>query len=344
MPNTAQGHNWKFQFAKQDAEGTAETTADYQVPSFGGTILPVQQTQQYEVADGNPYRPGLFKLEGHVEGSPILPSFPDSGGMLSYLHLGTDTITGAADPWTHDLTRAATQPWATFWVHKPEPAGTYDIDQWFDCRVKAVEIQGEQGQPIRLASEILGKRASNDASAPTVTTTNVLDGTEKHHSMVGAVLDLDLDTTPAATQIRNVTSFTVRMDYPNLTFLQTDEFRPRYVDQGLWEVSFSADLILEDYASYKNTFFGSKTATGQDLSQTFPAGALDFTLTTAPTADANRTLQIQIPAMYFTATPPEPDISGAGLRVSLAGTLKQPAAGEPITVTYLNDVSVAYSA
>ncbi len=342
MPGLAFGHKFEIAVAKQTAEGTPATTADYSIPVFSGIMNPGEERAQHDATGPEAYRPGSFKKRADAGGSPVFGCFPNSLGRLAFGHLGSDTVTGSVDPWTHTMIRADNMPWETIWAKRPKVDGTFQWDRFEDAFFKSLEWQWATGMPLRVATEILAKKGRVDVAAPTVTTTNKYDNAEKWHHSIASTLKLDLDTTPAATQIRNVQSFTLRAAYADATLEQTDELHPRFRDLGLWSTGFSADVLLEDYAAYKATFFGSKTATDVPQSGTILVGAIDFTIDVGPAADANRTLQFLLPAQEFFLTPPEVDPSGKGLRATLTAALAKPASGEPFTLKLKNALSAAY--
>ena len=343
MPNTALGTLYRLGIAKNAAEGTAAGTATYDIQLYSGDVHPSEVRNRHEATDTLGYRRGGYKSRAHVEGSPVFPSFPDAVGLLLTGHFGADTIAGTVDPYSHVITRS-NPLWHTVWMARPKNDATVSWERHDDVLIKAVELRGTAGNPIQVACELLGKSSEATVSAPTITTTNRLDNTGPYHTMIGATLDLDLDATPGTTQVRNISSFTLRFAYDNMDLIQTDELTPRFQDRGLWMVGFSADIVLADYTEYLNTFFGSKTASAQANSQSIVRGAIDFTLPVGPSADADRTLQAVCPALEFSLTPPEPDVSGAAVTATLTAELQHPASGEPATVTLKNAVSTSYAA
>lgn len=343
MPNVATGHRYKVAIAKQTAEGTPATSPDYIIPAYSGGLAPVQNRQRHEVADGNAYRPGGFIQRAHVEGSVELACFPNSIGRILMGHLASDTLSGIADPWTHTMVRADNQPWHTVWIARPKPDATLHWDRFEDCLIPSIEFGWAAGVPLRCSVRIVGKAAvGNLAAAPAGGVENKLDNSEVFYTAIGSVLNLDLDATPAVTRVRNIESFTMRFAYEGLELVQTDELTPRFRDSGLWTVGFSADALLENYESYLATFFGSKSAAAAALSGTIVSGSLDFLFNTAPTVNANRTLQVKLPALEYAVTAPDIDASGRGVRVGLTAEVQRPAAGDPLTTILKNAVSTAY--
>src|SRR5438552_371334 len=101
------GHKYTFGLAKQTAEGSAATTAEYKIPVYSSTLVPVQTRTPLEIADGTAFSPGEYISEAHIEGPTEWGAFPASLPRLVAAHLGavSDTVTGAGDPYTHTLIR-----------------------------------------------------------------------------------------------------------------------------------------------------------------------------------------------------------------------------------------------
>lgn len=343
MADLAIGSQYRVAFGKQSAEGTAATTADYQVPVYSGLIQETETRNRHEATDTLAYRRGGYKSEAHVEGTITFPSLPRSGARLTNGFLGVDTVTGAGDPYTHTLTPGTPQ-WFTFWVARPESDGTFTWFKYEDCTIKAIEWQGTAGNPVQMAVEVVGKKGTGALSggAPTITVTEVLDtaGTDPWHTMIGSTLSLDLDATPATTQVRNITALTVRIARPNLSLIQTDELAPRYRSLGLYEVGFSCDALLTDaYTALLAAKYGSKTASDAAQSGTIVRGAAKFLLANGPAANANRTLELRLPSQEMDFEAPDPDVSGAEVRGNITGMVHAPASGETFTAVFLNSVS-----
>jgi hypothetical protein len=345
MPDVLQGHRHKVALAKQSAEGTAATTAEYQIPIYGGLLLPVEERTDYEVAQGDAYRPGQFKSKAWGEGTIEFATFPQSIGRLLTGHFGLDTVSGAGDPRTHTITFNNAPHWNTLWVARPLTASTHEWDRFIDCLFRSVEIQYVSGQLLRARVDLLSKKARVKVSAPTITTTEVLDSAAQRYTWASPTLKLDLDATPAVTTITNIASFTLHFGFDGGTYEQTTELNPDYRDLGLWVVSMSAEILVQNWNEYYVAFFGSEAPSADtDQSGIVVRGAADLTLNIGPPTDANRLLQFQLPAMEFSITAPEPDISGKGLRATLTGRLQKPPSGEPVTAVLKNALSASYSA
>jgi hypothetical protein len=342
MPgDVIQGHRYSVAVAKQSAQGTPATVADYTIPASAIDLLPRETREDFESLDGNAYNPGQFKSRADGSGSIDFFSFPDSIGRLVTASLGSDTVTGGSDPWTHTMVSNNTPQWLTIWVNRPLAGASNEWDRYADCLIRAVDLQWASGKLLMTHCEILAMKARTKATAPTGGVTNVLNATANKYIWSAPTLKMDFAATPAVTPIDNLTSFVLHFGYDNASFEQTDQLTPSYRDLGRWNVSLSADFLIQDWAAYYATNFGALApAANTDQSQLVLSGSLDFLIGTDP-VNANRTLQAQVPAMEFSITPPPPDPSGKGLRASLTGKLEKPASGQPLTIIAKNAVSAA---
>src|SRR5262245_2572832 len=317
MPDVLQGHRFQIAIAKQTAEGTAASTAEYAIPGSALDLLPREERVDYESLDGNAFNPGQYKSRSDVSGSVDLFSMPASLGRLITSALGQDTVTGGSDPFTHTMVSNNAPLWNTIWINRPLAGGSSEWDKYTDCLIKSVDLQYTSGRLLVAHLEVLGKKSTVKATAPTITTTEVLNAATPKHTWAAPTLKLDLNATPATTAITNLASFVLHFGYDDATFEQTDSLTPSYRDLGRWPVSLSADFIMQDWNAVYTTFYGALSpGANTDVSITVLAGALDFTIGTDP-VNTNRTLQIQVPAMEFAIEYPTPDPAGKGLRSSL---------------------------
>jgi hypothetical protein len=342
--NVIQGHTYLVAFAKQSAAGTPATTYDFITPIYGGLIKPSQDIQDFEVADGDPFRPGRYKQRGWAAGQIEFAAFPDSTARLIGAHLGADAKSGSSDPWTHVITRNVPQ-WMTFWTRRTLSDGSFKWDRYDDALVKGIDITSGNGEMLKCVADVLAVNATTDVTAPSGTATplgvtNILDNTGPWYTWLGGTLKFDVSATPAVTQVHNMESWTFHMGYDDAELVWTDQLVASFRDLGQWKVGLSGDFILQDYSFLNAVYYGAAApAANTTLQQSIPQGSLDFTIAVGPTADANRTMRIQAPALNFNSEYPDVDVSGKGLRASMTASLTKPASGEPVTVTIKNALS-----
>jgi hypothetical protein len=126
--------------------------------------------------------------------------------------------------------------------------------------------------------------------------------------------------------------------------MYAQNLNPDYLDLGLYDLAFSASVILPNWQYYNATYYGAK-APGANTAQssTVLSGSLLFTIQQEPVS-ANRTMVITMPSVLFEMTPVGPDPGGAGLVATLQGQLQDPGVGvEPITIAIKNAVATAFT-
>lgn len=341
MPDLLPSNRWKDSIGKQSAEGTPQTTQDYQIPVYASSLKAMESREDLSVIQGDSYVPGQFKTKAWGEGTVEWAMFPDSIGRLLTAHLGLDTKTGAGDPWTHTITQNATPQWCTLYVARPLTGGTYEYDQFADAHLKTCDIVYAAGTMPRAVTEIIAKKVTTKATSPTITVTNTLDVTGTNYSWVAPTFKMDLDATPATTTTAMLQSFTFHMGYDSADMLNTVALNPDYWDPGLWTCAFNGSFLMANWDAYYTSGFGTRTP-GANTAQSavIVRGSADVTLNLLP-VNANRTLQIQMPAIEMMIEAPEPSADGKGLTVSMAGALQKPPSGEPITFVLKNGVTAA---
>lgn len=338
MPFTATGSRFRFAVGKQTAESTVQAVPAFEVPRYEGDFGPSHDLREHETTDAGDMVQGLYVASAMWGGEVTVPSLPGSEGFLWFAHLGSDTVTGTTPNFTHTVKKAATKPYMTFYNMRPGVQGGTDLwERGVDGIVKAAEIQGTKGEPIKHKFEVIGKTYESGAAAPTPTTIQTIGTAGPYHTMIGSTLSYDFDSVTAA-QTRAIESFVIRSEYPDAEYIQTDEVFGRFVRFGKFKVGVSITMILQTYDEYRNTFFGS--ASGTTLSQATNTGTLDFTFPTGPTADVNRTLQCIVQTLrYEVDAAPAPDIGGDALRIDLTASMQTPPSGEPIQIVSKNSTA-----
>jgi hypothetical protein len=343
MPDLIASNRYKISLGKQVAETTAQTTQPYQIPVYASSLKPMETRTDYEVIQGDSYRPGQFKAKAWGEGTVEWAAFPDAGGLLIASHLGLDTKTGAGDPFTHTITQNNAPFWVTMYVARPLAGTSYEYDQYLDCLLKTCDIVYENGQMPKIVTDILAKKVTTKATAPTITLVKSLDTATERFSPFSPTFLFNLDTTPAAASVTSVQNFTFHMGYDSADFLSTVNLNPDYRDMQLWTVGFNGTFLMSDWNAYYTTFFGSLAPSANTpQSAIVVRGAVDVTLQIGPPTSAGRTLRITMPAVELNIEAPEPNNDGSGLSVSLTGALEKPPSGEPITFVLTNGVGTAY--
>lgn len=131
-------------------------------------------------------------------------------GICSYLSaymLGTSTIAGTIDPYTHTITRGSAE---RDWLTIDRQLNTTVIQRLIDCKIEKVTISGNSGRPIRI--NITG----NALDSSIITTAQEVDG--------GLILHNTLDSTTAVLNSRYG---------PDLTIVGTPEYSACQFNNGV---------------------------------------------------------------------------------------------------------------
>lgn len=145
MANVIESGIGSINYGRQTAKGTiaaaATTTAGFaRAKLFDGVLSPKKVHGREEFLDGNRFAsPSVFTdTVGGAIGDLTVQTQPENCILWPSQLLGIDTVTGAADPWTHTTTTAGTAgAWGTWWqavgsAVGPEKGAYYDskIAKW----------------------------------------------------------------------------------------------------------------------------------------------------------------------------------------------------------------------
>ncbi len=338
MPAAINSSVAEFAFAKNTggAEGSIPANPTYAVPVFSGLPAPTHNIQPIEVTDTTNVQPMVWKTDEHWEADVTLPGFPASLPALVKGILSSESITGAADPYTHTNTNStAADPFYTFWSRRPGPL----YEKFADGLISELTLSFDDENPVQVSINAMGKNPSVLGSTYTATTTEVLSPTSEFFTPVGATLKLDVAATPATTTVTNLRSgsITFRRDVELLGAVES--ITPGFVYVGKLEVMVALDAVWTNYDAYRATFYGATAGTA--ASATIVSGSIDFTFPS--TNSATHTLQIQVPSVALMVNDaPQPDASGGPFTFSIDGMGLRPASGSIATVVTKNAVATTY--
>lgn len=135
-------------WAKQSAKGTPATTADKQGRKVGGDMHVNRDDGSENYSDGSRFGDAVDFVNTLVgEGSPVLQTQPGVAGQLAAMILGSESVSGSADPYTHVATPGAAGFWMTVW--KKVGATVGPLRQKFnDCRLVSLRIEGSTANKV----------------------------------------------------------------------------------------------------------------------------------------------------------------------------------------------------
>lgn len=318
-----------LQVAKQTAKGTPATDPEYFLKGRNGTLRPVQEQGELNVGDGQKWGSSLqYVTQVSATGSPRFIVQPKMVGALLYYLLGTDNVTGVADPYTHVLTPGSAGPYLTWWTKLDNK---YELFE--DVKVGSVTIEGAVGGDSTILSatpELLGlskpKRKTSGPANPATAEATQFDwfDAEGTWTVDGVVVGI-------------ITSFNVEITR-GMETRQGESITPFDVFEGRASIVVTFNVLATDFSYYDNILYGSDApADDTEAAGEIQSGSFDvkFIEQAAP----ERSFQLTVPALDYrpddVAAEPNPD-GGAGEFV-LAGVARGTA---PIaTATVMNDVA-----
>lgn len=148
-------------FAPQTTKGTPAATALHRVLITGGGIAPTREVSPLEGSTGQRLRQGAFVARARAGGTPSTYVIADMIATLLYGAMGAKAVAGVADPYTHTITLATTQPYFTFWRH----IGGILTERFPDCKISQLVLRSAEGQALTVEITIVGLGAHNEDTA-----------------------------------------------------------------------------------------------------------------------------------------------------------------------------------
>jgi hypothetical protein len=166
------GHSGQFYtlaVGRQSAKGTPQTTPASKLRITGGAVVPQPTIIDLPETDSSIQRSKSAKVGQQIGGA--IEGFwrSDEMGLLSYVHLGATSPTGAG-PYEHTATAAAAQPYLTLY-------SAYDstalVDRYVDCRITEFTLRGTGGQALTYSAGFMGLTATYGETDPVLSPSSV---------------------------------------------------------------------------------------------------------------------------------------------------------------------------
>lgn len=326
---TAAGNVANTRFAFQSAQGTPAATSDYGVQlSGGGLVVGMGENAYFEETTGAQMRSDIFATERHGGGNPEVLARPKSLAALLYGILGADSVTGAGDPYTHELTHATDLPWITWWSHL---AGA-DFEEVSDTKISQLVISGESGQPLNIALTVEGIRPRAQTAQEATADVEIGD------AMVFYDGDGALKLEGAA--VASIGSFTCTINR-NVTRVMGDGLTPIDLAEGLYTVEWQIDrLWASDDLRKRILYAGADPSNDTEVVETvlqLGGTGIDFKFTMA--TGPERSLQLECPIVTVAPFETQPNTDGSPLRESINLMALDDGTNEPLTATVLNSLA-----
>jgi hypothetical protein len=322
--------------AKQTAKGTAATTAAYRLRVAGGTPMPTREVNDLEETSPNRLRAQSFVASVGVEGAPETFVRLPSLGLIMWLTMGAKSVTGSADPWSHTITLANSQPWFTCW----RMVGDMVYEKFVDCKIAQLVLTSEAGSPVKAQFTINGLRHETISQANYATQAGgaPLDDGDPlmHYDGAGKFL---VENTAVGSIERIVTTIN-----NNTARQQGDSVGGFDVSEGMRDIQIETTQTIDDAAMYNRFHYGSAsptTGTGPSPATVELTGAngVDFEWEQEAGPPA-RSLRLQAPRLQVTAIGGyEPGSGNDPLKRTSTYKVYSPASGSGLTAVIKNAVA-----
>lgn len=330
-------------YGRQPAKGTPATaatiTVGYNRPKwFGGALKSGKTLGQEEYVDGQRFAsPSVFtdRVGGDV-GSLTLQGQPENTGLFGGAILGVDTVTGAADPWTHTMTSAGTSgQWGTWWQKVGSAIGP-ERGMYSDSKIAKLMLQcGRDQKTMHLELAIMCLNAAEVYTTDPARTEDTSDPyfwTEATGSVTfDGVVDSDANEE------------TLEID-TGMEAYYGDDIKPSQLIEKKGSIVTTVKSIVTDttLAKYRLAVYNTATPTAG----TKPVKAVFYAaLSTLYTRSATRTLSISRPRIAVNpadmVVAPQPQ--GGANEISFGGACLKNGATPALTMVALSGDSTTYA-
>lgn len=152
---------YELAIAKQSAKGTPAVLAGFRTRATGDDVAPTRNVPDLPETGTNRLPRTSFVASLGVEGSPAMGLREEIAGLLLFGALGSKSVSGSADPWTHTITPAVALPYFTIW----RMLGELIWEKFVDCKISQLEIVSEAEQALIMTATIVGTKATALSSA-----------------------------------------------------------------------------------------------------------------------------------------------------------------------------------
>lgn len=318
-------------FDLQAAKGTPEAVAAHRAYLAGGGFGPIREASDLEETTSSRLRNAAFISAARAEGSPEFYVRPKFIGLLLYAAMGAKAVTGAADPWTHTFTLAATQPYLTVWRTL---AGMFE--RFVDVKVTSLNFASAAQGAVRVTAGMLGLGNAFKSAAEVTATPETVD-TFLHADGKGQFL------------VETVASSSISRIAVNIgtgaTIAYGDDVTGDTVNEGLQTVTIETEQTVADFALWNRFHYGSATPADnappiRDVVE-LAASGIDFKWTKRTAAGVAATPER---SLQFTATRlqimsisgMDANTGGDPLKRTVTYKVYQPASGSGLTAVLKN--------
>lgn len=143
---------YELAIAKQAAKGMPAAVAQYRTRATGGDVSPVRNVPDLAETGTNRLPYTSFVASMGVDGSPGVAVRDEMALELLYGALGSKSVVGVADPYTHTLTPANALPYFTIW----RQLGDLVWERFTDCKISQAAVVSEAESALALTVTVVG--------------------------------------------------------------------------------------------------------------------------------------------------------------------------------------------
>lgn len=308
----------------QTAKGSANTTPDIYIKYMEGSFNTVSEVTHLREGGDDELIGTSVKNSHKVDWSFKCLARPQVSAYLFSYFLGKDSISGSGDPYTHDITRSATNERA--WLTIRRKVDTSVTEQIVDCRIKSIEQTGEAGKAIELTISGVGLTPTIVAAEDTASYES-----GQPFTFYDSCGNFEIENGVSTSAI-SAYSITYELAGDEL---QTDCLAFNDIPDLALNINFSATLKAVDEGIWKKANYNNGTSVSESLYTS--QFTCDHTYTES-TAD-DRELKVVLKDIVWEPVELNPNAEPAVQEITVAGILRKPSAGEIVTVTVKNDVS-----
>ncbi len=308
---------------KQASKGTGVAPSKF-VKWDGATSLTpkLEFTVRREGGDGL-YNALSYVTAHKADGQFALLCRPDIMAALLAWALGADSVSGAADPYTHTITPAASVPWLSI---ERQLASIADCERLVDCVIESLVIEGKGGLPLKATVGFLGIRGTHGIAAASATYE-----ADRPYMFFDAAFQVNGSAVATVTEFRLAIKNLFEAD-----LYTTEVYRADLPLIGR-DVEVEFGFPMENLNQYREVLYG--TSTGTALAETLKTGS--FEIDANFTGAAARQMKLVVTNLVHVESPLEHDSEAGIFRYSCkAQALK--GASDLVTVTAKTAASAAY--
>lgn len=330
-------------YGKQAAKGTkavaATTTVGYnRLKHVGGGFKSGKVLSSEEYTDGNRFgSPSVFtNFVGGTVGAVELQAQPENIGLFWAQLLGSDVVTGAADPYTHTITSAASAPWGSWWMKAGSAIGPQRELYWDSKIAKITQSAPRDRNVLHLSVDVACLKPAEVFSVDPAKTEDASDPLLATEATGGFTFD--------TTAIADISDHVVEAD-AGMTAWYGDSILPLQLVDGKGRITQSFESIVTDETllKYRKAIWNSTAPADGTLpvKDVFYAAATRVYTRSATRTATFTSPRIAVDPANFEEMAPMPN--GGVKAIRFGGICLKSGATPPLTVTVLSADAVAYA-